>query len=71
MIKKAWVTHVNATCEDCGAEFMNYKNGQALAAKHAKKYSHLVRGEVALAFEYDGRQKDSQNRLGLPDAVVN
>ena len=55
MKKKCWVVHVNATCQDCGKQFSYYKNGQALAAKHAKEKGHLVEGEVGLAFEYDGR----------------
>jgi len=54
--KGIWVIHVASTCEDCGKEFDNYKNGQALAAKHADKYKHKVTGEVALAFEYNGKE---------------
>ena len=56
MKKQTWKVHTVATCEDCGKEFDNYKNGQALAAQHAKKYKHVVRGEVGLAFEYDGKE---------------
>ncbi len=52
--KQIGVTHVSAICEDCGKSFDNYKNGQALAAKHAKHYKHKVTGEVTLSFEYDG-----------------
>jgi len=37
MKKKTWKVHTIAKCEDCGKEFDNYKNGQALAAQHAKK----------------------------------
>lgn len=56
MLKKIiGVVHVIAKCEDCGKEFQNYKNGQALAAKHAKDHKHKVRGEIGLAFVYDGR----------------
>jgi len=55
MKKHIGVIHVNATCRTCGKEFMFYKNGQALAAKHAKHYGHVVEGEVTLMFEYDGR----------------
>lgn len=54
--KNIGVVHAIAIGKNCGVEFMNYRNAQALAAKHAKKYGHLVIGEVALAFEYDGRQ---------------
>jgi len=53
--KSSWLVHVNARCEDCGKEFGDYKNGQALAAKHAKQHKHRVRGEVGIAFDYDGR----------------
>jgi hypothetical protein len=55
MKKAIWKVHVIATCEDCGKEFQNYHNGQALAAQHAKKYGHVVCGEVGLAFKYDGK----------------
>ena len=49
------VVHAIAECEDCGIQFQNYKNAQALSAKHAKKYSHRVVGEVCNAFSYNGR----------------
>ncbi len=55
MKKEIWKTHTIATCQDCGAEFNSHKNGQALAAKHAKKYRHLVTGEVGLSFDYNGK----------------
>jgi len=55
MKKLTWKVHTVATCETCGKEFDNYKNAQACAAIHAKKYKHLVHGEVGLAFTYDGR----------------
>lgn len=54
MKKSAWVVHCIAHCDTCGKDFDNYKNGQALAAKHAKKYQHVVSGEVGVAFSYDG-----------------
>jgi hypothetical protein len=57
MTKSSWVIHVLATCTTCGKEFSNYKNGQALAAKHAKQSGHLVTGEIGLAFRYDGTKK--------------
>lgn len=56
MKKIIGVVHAVATCEDCGKEFQNYKNAQALAAQHAQKYKHLVEGEVGLFFTYDGRE---------------
>lgn len=55
MRKIIGVTHVVATCLDCGKEFQSHINGQALAALHAKNHGHLVQGEVGLSFEYDGR----------------
>ena len=57
MLKKStWLVHVNAVCEDCGKEFGDYRNGQALAAKHAKDSKHHVHGEVGIAFDYNGRE---------------
>lgn len=47
-----WKVHAFAECQDCGRIFDNWKNAQALAAKHAKHYGHTVRGDVGLAFEY-------------------
>ena len=55
MKKSIGVVHAIAKCEDCGREFVGYKNAQALAAQHAKTYGHVVRGEVGLAFTYDGK----------------
>ena len=56
MKKKAWLVHVSMTCQDCGKEFEDYLNGQAVAAKHAKDHKHLVTGEIGLAVRYDGKQ---------------
>lgn len=56
MKKECWKVHFVATCEDCGKEFQEFINGQALAAKHAKKYKHIVRGEVGLAVVYNGKE---------------
>lgn len=53
--KRIGVTSVSAVCEDCGKSFEDYKNGQALAAKHAKDKKHRVGGEIVIMFEYDGR----------------
>mgnify|MGYP001609082151 FL=1 len=55
MKKKIGLIHGIAQCEDCGKEFSNYRNAQALSAQHAKKYKHVVRGEIALGFVYDGK----------------
>lgn len=40
-------------CETCGYYSESYKNGVALAAIHAKKHGHTVRGHVVYSFEYD------------------
>lgn len=50
--KRVWVVHCVAECTTCGALFQNYRNAQALAAKHAKATGHLVTGEIGLAFRY-------------------
>lgn len=47
-----WKVHAVAWCSDCGKQFDNWKNAQALAAQHAKKYGHQVRGETGFAFAY-------------------
>jgi hypothetical protein len=49
------VVHGIATCEDCGWHTDSYKNAQAIAKIHAKKYGHKVRGELGISFEYDYR----------------
>lgn len=55
MKKKIGVVHVVAECQDCDWTATAYKNAQALAAIHAKKYKHIVSGEVGLMFVYDGK----------------
>jgi len=62
--KSIGVVHCYAHCDDCGAVFEGYVNGQALAAQHAKRYGHTVRGEVGLAFEYIGEVVDDGKRGG-------
>jgi hypothetical protein len=52
------VVHGVAECEDCDWKTGSYKNAQAIAAKHAKKYGHKVRGELGISFEYDGRKEE-------------
>ena len=54
--KTTSVVHAIGTCTVCGKEFTNYKNAQALSAKHAKHTGHIVKGEIGLAFEYPARQ---------------
>lgn len=57
MKKSFGVVHGIAECQTCGWKTQSYKNAQALAAKHAKKYGHRVEGEVACAYTYDGGSK--------------
>jgi hypothetical protein len=57
MNKATWKVHAIAMCNDCGQGFSSYHNAQALAAIHAKKYCHVVTGEVGLAFKYDGKKQ--------------
>lgn len=54
--KQTWVSDIIAECQDCPASWNNRKNAQAVAAKHAKKYGHLVRVEIELTSHYDGRK---------------
>lgn len=42
-------------CLDCDWKTESYKNAQAIAKIHAKKYGHKVRGELTIGFHYDGR----------------
>jgi len=49
------VVHAIVKCEDCDWGSESYKNAQALAAKHAKKYGHKVRGELGISFSYNYR----------------
>ena len=55
MKKTIGVVHVIAECKDCNWQTENYKNGQAIAAKHARKYEHVVIVDVGLIVEYDGK----------------
>lgn len=58
MKKSGGVVHAQFQCETCGVEYGNYKNAQALAARHAKVYGHVVRGDVGLSFTYDGTDEE-------------
>lgn len=55
MKKSIWVIHFIANCKDCDWHNENYKNGQALSAKHAKKYRHLIHYVISLAGKYNGK----------------
>jgi len=61
MKKKIGVVHCIAECDTCGKTFQYYKNAQACAAKHAKDHGHIVRGEIGLAFTYDGRETNPKD----------
>jgi len=56
MQKSIGVVHFIAECKDCGWNTQSYKNGQALAAKHAKHYKHEALFEVGLSGFYDGSE---------------
>ena len=47
------VVHAQVWCEDCGWSTGSYKNAQAIAKIHAKKYGHRVSGELGISFNYD------------------
>ena len=55
MKKTIGVVHIIAECKDCDWRTESHKNGQAIAAKHAKKYKHLVTVEIGIVVEYDGK----------------
>lgn len=48
------VVHGLAECVTCGWRTESYKNAQANAARHARSKGHLVKGELGVAFTYDG-----------------
>jgi len=51
------VVHAKVECEDCLWITESYKNAQAIASIHARKYGHRVRGELGIVFSYDGRKE--------------
>ena len=56
-MKRAFgVVHAVAECKDCGWTSQQYKNAQATAAIHARKYKHVVSVEVGIEGYYDGRE---------------
>ena len=52
------VIHAFVECEDCGWITESYKNAQAIAKIHAKKYKHRVTGELGISFSYNGRDEE-------------
>ncbi len=55
MKKQLGKVHTIAQCEDCEWRSEDYKNGQAIAAKHAKHHKHKVNIDIGLGGYYDGR----------------
>ncbi len=53
------VVHAIVECKDCDWTTSSYKNAQALAAKHARKYDHEVLGELGIAFGYNTDREDT------------
>ena len=51
------VIHAVVECEDCDWTTASYKNAQAIAKIHAKKYGHNVKGELGISFGYLGREE--------------
>ena len=64
MIKKLGVTNIIAQCKDCDWRAEGYKNGQAIAAIHAKSKKHKVMIEVGLSGFYDGRKVEDERPDG-------
>lgn len=56
------VVHAIVECEDCDWTASSYKNAQASAKIHAKKYGHKVSGELGISFYYDFRNKGDDIR---------
>ena len=56
------VIHAIVECEDCEWTTESYKNAQAIAKIHAKKYGHKVSGELGISFSYDFRSKGKQKK---------
>lgn len=55
MMKKSFgVVSVFAECQDCDWRTENHKNGQANAARHARKTGHTVRVETVMVGHYYG-----------------
>lgn len=58
MKKKFGKTHTIANCQDCSWHTENYKNGQAIASRHAKYHRHKVLVEIGISGYYDGRVEE-------------
>lgn len=55
MKREYGVVHGIAICNDCGWKTESYKKAQANAARHARAHGHLVQGEIACGYTYNGR----------------
>ena len=54
------VVHAVVECEDCDWKTASYKNAQAIAKIHARKYGHKVLGELGISFSYNGREGEKE-----------
>ena len=50
--KRYGVVHAVFACKDCGWQTGSYKNGQAIAAIHARSKGHTVEGEIGVSVVY-------------------
>jgi len=57
------VIHAFVKCEDCDWETGSYKNAQAIAKIHAKKYGHKVSGELGISIGYNYRSTESEIKV--------
>ena len=55
MDRRSGVVHAIGGCRNCEAEFTNWKNALALAAKHAKATGHTTWAEQCISVEYGPR----------------
>jgi hypothetical protein len=53
--KTIGVHHSLAECQTCGKQWADMNNAQAVGAKHAKHYGHLVTVDVGITIKYNGR----------------
>lgn len=64
MKKSTWRVGCNAECQDCDWRSSNWKNAQAVGARHAKAHNHFVRVETTLVSYYnypEGTFRSSNN----------
>ena len=56
------VIHAFVECEDCDWTTESYKNAQAIAKIHAKRYGHKVHGELGIGFSYNYRKQKKEKK---------